>query len=441
MKYKWIDVISSSVLACGLATSGGGCGPAVEDGEFGIERGAQSLIAGVGASDPALDAVGTVSFLHPADVEEPGALELICSASLIAPQTVLTAKHCVDIIRLAGDFGYVPVFTIGPDAAKPLRMVEVVDYRVAPGDVGGYVSRGHDVAALFLAEPVTDVEPLKFAQAAGADIGRPFAGVAFGKLDFGQDTGKRRVGQLTLRATEGRTFEWFFGSFAAYYEWYWGEPMPPGCDPEPGPVESDNTTTPSVAEQGGAGSVVTEPDCSIAELLWMQYQGLRLETAGELLAGGVAGDAQPCYGDSGAPLLHKHEGSLIAIGVVSGGISSSRQECDYGAIFAGLGSPVAGFLEDSITWVDPCAGFDVAGTCLGAVAQRCTHPLEGVRRLVRMDCGTVGLECLPQTDGTVGCGEEDVSFAEVPTPSRRGEALDRHAVEMEAFRMPASSSR
>lgn len=52
---------------------------------------------------------------------------------------------------------------------------------------------------------------------------------------------------------------------------------------------------------------------------------------------------------------------------------------------------------------DPCDGISRRGQCDGAVAVRCTGASEGLRRLVRIDCGLVGLACRVGPGGSVAC--------------------------------------
>jgi V8-like Glu-specific endopeptidase len=81
-----------------------------------------------------------------------------CTGSLVAPQAVLTAKHCID------DGSGAPrppeevrVFT-GNDATSPTGQYNVMEVREAPG--GWSVTSGDDVAMLLLAEPILE-DPLE----------------------------------------------------------------------------------------------------------------------------------------------------------------------------------------------------------------------------------------------------------------------------------------
>ena len=128
--------------------------------------------------------------------------------------------------------------------------------------------------------------------------------------------------------------------------------------------------------------------------------------AHEAVIGGAKGDAQACYGDSGSPVIRADSnGNLVAYGVISGGIGSSQLICDYGGVDAVFGPDVLTFLQTAKQWVDPCKGLSVAGKCNGKVAQRCTSPLEGPRRLVKFNCGSLGQVCAIQPDGTAGCSD------------------------------------
>jgi V8-like Glu-specific endopeptidase len=86
-----------------------------------------------------------------------GAGSAMCTGSLVAPQLVLTAKHCID----TGDGAPRPpeqvrVYT-GPSATSPTAQHFVSEVRPAPGS--WEVTSGTDVAVLFLAEPAAE-EPM-----------------------------------------------------------------------------------------------------------------------------------------------------------------------------------------------------------------------------------------------------------------------------------------
>jgi hypothetical protein len=59
--------------------------------------------------------------------------EHLCGASVIAPETLLTAKHCAEVVPFAVSLGYKVAFAVGPDIRRPKRVVELAGLRDGPG--------------------------------------------------------------------------------------------------------------------------------------------------------------------------------------------------------------------------------------------------------------------------------------------------------------------
>src|SRR5690242_16866131 len=135
------------------------------------------IIGGFAANDPALDAIGSLV------VELPGASFELCGATLIAPESVLSAKHCASVIPLIVQIGGRLVFAVGPDSAHPRQTVDVVAVDLAPGDTGGFVGFGHDVSVMHLDHPITDLAPVQIGQLDDGQVGEPFAAIGYGVVD------------------------------------------------------------------------------------------------------------------------------------------------------------------------------------------------------------------------------------------------------------------
>jgi hypothetical protein len=106
------------------------------------------------------------------------------SCSLIAPDCMLTAAHCVEP-HLVDMVGF-PEISFERDTTLPTTTWRAVDSVVLHE---GYVSQvefhifletPNDIALIFLAEPVTDVAPIRIATAA------PAVGAAIDIADYGQ---------------------------------------------------------------------------------------------------------------------------------------------------------------------------------------------------------------------------------------------------------------
>jgi len=396
-----------------------------------VREAEEPLIAGVPANGAKLNAIGSIGYAYTASGKT--YYQPYCSGSLIGKQTVLTAKHCLQFFTSDYAAGSKTVFAIGPDAFAPVKLWEVVAVEGAPGDQGGFAGGGHDVGVMYLGEKVTDQTPLQIGSLKAQDLGKKFIEIGFGVRDNTGAYGTRRTGNATLRATQGRILEIIFGSFERFKAWYeTGSPDAKALFVT-GPVAPAaylpiarslyEKLGPNIgaggeggASEGGSGGAVGEGgETNVPSggdsgqndaYLHYLYENIVLDEGYEAIFGGASGDAQACYGDSGSPIIRADaKGNLVAYGVVSAGIGSNQLVCDYGGVDAVFGPDVKTFLSAAQKWVDPCKGVSVEGKCSGKTAQRCTSPLEGPRRLVKFNCGSLGQVCAIQPDGSAGCSD------------------------------------
>jgi hypothetical protein len=147
--------------------------------------------------------------MHTADLDAVGALVgnegAYCTATLIAPNVVLTAKHCTTAQRFRR-------FAIGPDANAPLREVEIKRTVQSKNDGTGLLGFGPDVMLHVLAESIYDVEPLAFAKDTldVADEGAELTMIGYGlqvNSRTVQELGTRKGAKTTLVATNGFPLE------------------------------------------------------------------------------------------------------------------------------------------------------------------------------------------------------------------------------------------
>ncbi|MCZ7682694.1 MAG: trypsin-like serine protease [Sandaracinaceae bacterium] len=146
--------------------------------------------AGVAAA-PIVD--GTRELGEPAvvTVEAFGALAL-CTGTLIAPNVVLTAKHCVQAPGATAPYP-ITSFTVGVgDRVGATRDYRVRYVETTPGayESGSLGLRGAifgiDVAVLILREPIADVTPIPIRRDRPDDrIGQPFTAIGFGRRPDG----------------------------------------------------------------------------------------------------------------------------------------------------------------------------------------------------------------------------------------------------------------
>ena len=343
-----------------------------------------ALIGGFEADTPQLDAVGSLSRLYPAGADEAGedagvpdnlSLALTCTGVLIDARTVVTAKRCGDQYLTAARNGGALMFAIGPDAVRPRALAAVLAVDGAPGDTGGYAGVGHDVSVMHLDRAITGVTPVKLATLDNSQIGQEFAGVGYGQPDNITPPGKRLVGALQLKALTGRTYELVYGSFDAYFTRLHKVPVPGYCiDPTPEAAQTE-------------ACIITAQDRK-------DYNNTLLEQSGDVLLSSEVGGGQPCYGDNGGPLLRANAaGELVAYAVVSQATSSDGVACDVGAVYSQFTPEVLSFIQQAQAWQDPCANVSPVAVCNGDKVRRCSSLEEGERRVIEMDCATLGMHC------------------------------------------------
>ena len=405
------------LLASVCATSLLGCDerPITTPDPAAADSDSHAIIGGLSANSANLNAVGVLGFQY----SYGGGYSYFspfCSGTLIGEQTVLPAKHCAEIAAQSDGKYNIAMFGIGPDGNNPQRLVEIVDTERAPGDDGGFVGFGRDVGTVHLGEkiPAKEIKPMKTAALTDAMVGTSFAVLGYGVQDNSYTYGTRRVGTVKLGGLHGKIFELMFGSFEAFKNWYLGngyyttQPLPVSVAPAPqrpdggvvvvdaSPIDTLPSITPDTAVPADADDWL---DAYLREI----YDTSVLLDGYEAYVGNAPGNAQPCFGDSGGPLLRMVNGELTIYGVTSGGISSPNLMCDYGAVYATFGPDVASFLKTSVAWKDPCAGVSRLGICKKDQSVRCTYPLEGKRRQVVVECALLGQICMVASDGEALC--------------------------------------
>lgn len=333
-----------------------------------VESGEADIIGGVDASSSKLDAIGSIG-----TKDSEGAFRYFCTATLIAPKVVLTAKHCAtyapgETPRLAQEKIF---FAVGADSHAPKQVIEAAHVLLAPLDEGGMVHFGSDVAVYLLAEPVKDVTPMPWAKGHLASdlVGKKFSAVGYGVQDKQRTSGTRKAGTLTLQAVEGKPMQRLFPTKEAFL------------------AHLAKTESPA----------------------WLESNQARLDEFYELtlLAGHEAylglgeGDAQPCSGDSGGPLVANLDGTLTVVAVVSGSFKGASYPCStLGEVYATLGTEVQPMIDSA---TGPCEGVSVEGYCDAfTTAVRCVGASEGPQAITKTDCSLLGQAC-GMVDGKAAC--------------------------------------
>jgi hypothetical protein len=361
--------------ASSFALAALGCSSRTE--QTNVDQRGLDIIGGLHADSPELNHTGALVLIDPTtNTSLP-----FCSSTLISPETVVTAKHCAVVFPQIESAGFKLAWAAGPHANTPLELIPVVAADSSPGDVGGFVGMGRDVAVAYLDHPTT-IPPAVPKPASEAAVGRSMVSIGYGVFSAGGTSDdQRRIGRETVAAQSGKVFEVMFGSFENFVEWAF---------------------TGQVTDEDFLASVA--PDDPFLAQLRVLFDTQLLFDQHEAVTGLASPDTQSCFGDSGGPLAAFNAGHWETYGVVSGGLFSLRSACDFGTVFSTFGPDSLAFLQKAVTWTDPCADVTAQGQCDGNLATRCeTSLVAGIRRLKSEDCAAQGLTCIASDTG-VGCG-------------------------------------
>jgi hypothetical protein len=212
---------SNLALALSLFASACSSSPTVDSNKLATAE--QEVIGGFGSGGKAFEAVGTLG------IEWDGEYYMMCTATLIGPKTVLTAKHCTVFL----DDGWTPAELVGQplmleyklsfavgNGNRPDRKYEVVWTSASQINEGGVLGLGNDVAVAHLKEAVTDMAPLEYTTSPLSNdlLGTKGIVAGYGVQNNEQSAsgvldGSRKVGYTTMTAYEGRFYELALGSY------------------------------------------------------------------------------------------------------------------------------------------------------------------------------------------------------------------------------------
>jgi hypothetical protein len=372
------------------------CSDAQETPETGSVEAA--IIGGAHADSPELDVVGTLEL-----VDSNGSVRPFCTGTLLNAETVLTARHCVDLLDELVFYGYDSAFAVGSDANAPKQLLKIAAVDTPSGSFGGFIGFGRDVAVIHLATPAAG--NYKF-PAVGASkdlvIGERLVSIGYGVYSAGEAfDGKRRIGRETVAATSGLTLEAMLGDFESFVEWNF----------------TGSVTDANILDELGEDNFVLDE-------LYDLYTAFELIPGYEMVAGLGKEDTQSCYGDSGGPMLRFNaDGTRTTFAVVSGGLDSVRSACDFGGVYATFGEEVVDFLASATKWQDPCGSTSEQGSCEGDLLLSCkTNLIAGTRQIQALNCAADSLPCVANQYGAA-CGAAPLPPSEPEATGDAGTAV------------------
>ncbi len=330
------------------------------------------IIGGFRAASPSLNSVGALVVVNK-DMDNDSCEEeyqVFCTATLIGPSTILTARHCVPSSDMSDIFDI--RFAIGPNLDNPLKTVTISGWSAVLDEIDNE-SISSDIAVAHLSESVDDIEPLPLAPLTEEDIGRRFISIGYGIQNNQMDNGIRMAGSITLRGLSGTVYQTLFSDFENFKT----------------AVISDILTSDGYSPR-------MDP---IIQRMFDNSRSIAIEY--EAVWGNAYGDAQPCHGDSGGPILAEYNNRIAIFGVNSAvplppilakpvwEVFDPQLVCNWGVIGATFGLHA----KDHILRELACPLMPVTGQCQGDTAIRCSDMNEGTRRIVETDCGILGLTC------------------------------------------------
>lgn len=290
------------MLAVTLGTSLSGCAGEAGDTSEPTSDATQPILGGTLAEGGKYLAVGALVEALVDPYYGTLVFNKFCTATLVAPNAVVTSRHCTPHIDAPTYPELSVFFAVGDNAYVADQYIPVTGYEAAPpSPTGGLLNDGgRDVAVAYLASEPEGVVPAKLGWFTKHMLGQKFELVGYGINDDLND-GARYAGVARARQMHGLWYPALFNHNPwQYWNWYWTDAN-------------------------------TEPTWQEGREWWRSY---RLESGFELLIGGREGEALGCYGDSGGPMLRGNTAeSLTVYGVGFAAEASKSRICDKGSAY------------------------------------------------------------------------------------------------------------
>ncbi|MBN2359128.1 MAG: trypsin-like serine protease [Deltaproteobacteria bacterium] len=315
-----------------------------------------------------------------------------CTGTLIAPQVVVSAAHCVGAAVTHLDFA------IGPDSASPSAVIPIKKVLANPNyNNSSYnITARADVAVYILKNPATQyfsaIEPIPFNDSALSDLrGKQVQNVGYGVTSPYSSSNTRRYWTAETVA-EVSSYD-----FTTYFE----QNNSGTCNGDsggPSLYQVDGELRVVATVSWGDSQCQDEGHYALASYnaAWISQQienelgssGATADTgAGDTSSDSAEADPDPCQGITYLGVCH----GAVAVWCQDGQLAqrdcaADGQTCGYTGNQYGYYCMAA--TSDASTDSDPCQGYSYAGTCEGAVAVWCEDG-----QIKRRDCAGDDLDC------------------------------------------------